>query len=187
VLASKDAKTAAQSEARDPDGRPAAGGDGETVLIQCIVQITQARPGTNSRHVAGDRHRAHRTDVDDNPFRRGVPWEAVSPAPDRRAQPRAPSEANRLGDIFRGLATDDRPRPHVVEAGVGRLANGVVAGRVGEDYLTPDHVLQSIPVRNRGIHDPILYPFCPQRKVRNQLQPRAPGTWAFSAPYNRLI
>jgi hypothetical protein len=67
VLPAEDPQPAAEREAGDPDGGTAAGGDGQAMLGQGVVELAEPHAGTDGRHVARDRHRAHGRDVEDDP------------------------------------------------------------------------------------------------------------------------
>jgi hypothetical protein len=97
------------AEAEEPV-RAAAGGDREAVLLKRVVHFSEPGTGANRCHASRDRHRAHGRYVDEEPFRRGAPGEAVAPAPDRRVQPGSPRERDRFGDVFGGSAQHDSSR-----------------------------------------------------------------------------
>lgn len=49
VLAPENPKPSAERETGDPNGRTAASGDGEAVLLQCVIDISEPRTGTDGR------------------------------------------------------------------------------------------------------------------------------------------
>jgi len=57
---------AAEGEAADPDRGAGAGRDGQAVGQQRVIQLAQARAGTDFRHAAGEDDRALRRQVDDD-------------------------------------------------------------------------------------------------------------------------
>jgi hypothetical protein len=69
VLAAEDPQPTAEREAGDPDGGTAAGGDGQAMGGQRVVELVEPHAGADGRHVLRDRHRAHGRDVEDDPRR----------------------------------------------------------------------------------------------------------------------
>ena len=69
-----------------PTEEPAAGGNGQAMLGQLVVEVAEPHAGTYGRHLLRDRNRAHRCDVEDNSVGRGSAGNRVPAAPDRRRQ-----------------------------------------------------------------------------------------------------
>ncbi len=103
VPTAEDPEPAAEREPGDAHRRPAAGGDREAALVERVVDVDEQRAGADGREPVGDRDRAHRGDVDDDPRRRGAPGEAVAAAAHRRRQARGARKGDR-GDDVRGVA-----------------------------------------------------------------------------------
>jgi hypothetical protein len=86
VLPAEDPQPAAEGQAGDPDGGTAAGGNGQAMLGQRIVEDAEPHAGTDGRRLLCDRDRVHRCDVEDNPVGRGPAGNRVPAASDRRRQ-----------------------------------------------------------------------------------------------------
>jgi hypothetical protein len=128
VLPAQDPQPAAEGEAGDPDGGTAAGGAGQAVLGQRIVERAEPHAGTDGGHVPRDRHRAHGHDVEDDPVGRGPAGNRVPAAPDRCPLAQPAGDGERRGDVRGGRAQDDGRRPHMLEARHHRLAHRLVSG-----------------------------------------------------------
>jgi hypothetical protein len=154
VLAAEDPQPATQGEAGDPHVWSAAGRDRKPVLVERVVHVAQAGPGPHRRHVAGDRYRAHRRDVDHDALCGRASREAVPPAPGHHPQPPASRERDSLRDVLGGLAEHHGQRSRVTKAGYGRIAHRFVPWRLGEQYLPRDSTFQRFPIGSLKLHIP---------------------------------
>jgi hypothetical protein len=111
VLAAEDPQPPAEGEAGDPDRGTTAGGDGQAMGGQRVVELAEPHAGTDGRHLARDRHRAHGRDVENDPFGRGPAGDRVPTAPDRRRQAQPARDGEGRGDIGGSRAADDSRRP----------------------------------------------------------------------------
>jgi hypothetical protein len=168
VQAAEDPETAAERQARDPDGRAATARDRQAVRVEGVVDVAEPRPRADRRRAVRDLHRAQRRDVDDDALGRGAPREAVPAAADCHREPGAARERERRGDVLRAGAADDRRRAGVAEARDRRPAERLVARPARPHDLTGDGGLEAAPVglRERVRHAPMVA----NRRVR---RPRA--------------
>jgi hypothetical protein len=168
VLAAEDPEPAAEGEAGDPDRGTAAGGDGQAMGGQRVVEVAEPHAGTDGRHLARDRHRAHGRDVQDDPVGRGPAGDRVPAAPDRRPQAQRARDGEGRGDVHGGHAADNGRRPQVLEARHHRLAHRLVVGRAWQDDVAIDRPLQRTPVSGHGRT-------LPERADRSALEHLAAG------------
>ena len=163
----EDPEPAPEREARDPNRGTGARRDREAVFVQRPVHLTERRPRADPRDPSVDRNGPHRGDVDQQTSGRGLPGEAVSPAPRRVFQAVSSNERDGPGDIPRFRTPDDAQRPDLIESSVERPARSLVGLGVGEFDDPGDRTLERLPVGGRTRHG---------GSVSRLLQPkRSPG------------
>jgi len=143
---------ASQGQARHPDRRTGATGDGEVLVLKGLVHVAQPRTCAHSRNATGDRHGPHRRDVDEHASGRGVARETVPSAAGRDLEAVSASERDRLRNVLGAGTGDDGRRPYVTEPRVERSARCVVGGRAGQGDVALDPALERIPVGHLGCH-----------------------------------
>jgi hypothetical protein len=150
VLAAEDSQAAAEGEAGDPDRGTAAGGNGQAMGGQRVIELAEPHAGTHGRHVPRDRHRAHGPGVEDNPVGRGPPGNRVPAVPDHRRQAKPTRDGKGRGYVRGGRAQDDGRRPQMLKARHHGLAHRLVVGRARQDDVAIDRPSQRTPVGGHG-------------------------------------
>jgi hypothetical protein len=150
VLAAEDPEPAAEGEAGDPDGGTAAGGDGQAMGGQRIVEVAEPHAGADGCNLARERHRAHGREVEDDPLGRGPAGDRVPAAADRRRQAEPARDGKGRGDVCGGRASHDGRRSQVLEARHHGFAHPLVVGRAWQDDVAIDRPLQRTPVSGHG-------------------------------------
>jgi hypothetical protein len=139
MRATEDAQTAAEGQAGDPDGRPAAPDDGAITGGERVVDLGEARTGANGHRAVGDRHLIHAARVDDDAGRRRASGEAVAAAAQRHASPFLSCRCERLRDVLGHPTTHQGVRTHIVEASDLRPARRLVPGRARDEHVPAGH------------------------------------------------
>ena len=128
--ATEQAEPAAQGESGDAHRRATAGGDGPSVLVQCVVDLGQPGASPDPRpSVDVDRDRVEAAEVEQQTLGRGAAGEAVPAATRDDVRAGAPCVGDRAVDVTSRRAPDDRPWTDVPIPGLCRESRGVVAGR----------------------------------------------------------
>src|SRR5215207_3031378 len=82
VPAAEDAQPTTEGQPGDPDRRATTRGNGQTMPVQDVVELSEPSPGTHRDDTVGDGDQAHRRDVDDHTVRRRATGETVPTAAD---------------------------------------------------------------------------------------------------------
>jgi hypothetical protein len=151
VRAAEDAEAAAEGQAGDADGWPAARGHREIVGSERVVDVGKARPGAHGDRAVGDRHLLHAAHIDDDAGRRRASSEAVAAAAQRDVQPFLSCRREDVCDVLGHLTTRHRTRTHAVKARDLRPARRLVRGRARDQHLSADrHLLSMVRGRSGG-------------------------------------
>lgn len=110
VLPAEYPEPAAECETGDPDRVTGAGRESKAVHLQRVVEPAETYAGADRCHTLHDRHGVHGRHIDDHPFGRRTPRNGVPSTSDCHRQAVPPRKRNRLRNVRRIPAENDRIR-----------------------------------------------------------------------------